>query len=217
MPVKIPLFATIFMIIAVAILCALGVWQLQRLQWKEGLIAQTQLPPVRISRATDLRDDLHFRRVVLQGRFQPEAEILVEPVIGSGHLYTAFVLRGGGTLWVNRGAIKTHDYKAALPPPANITEITGQLARAPQASFFKPPNEPQQRRFYSVNPQEMAALYSLPDIQPYILYQQNADNPPLTPFQPVLRNDHLQYALFWFAMAGICAGIYALRFLRKPA
>ena len=47
---RLPLIPTLVVLAAVAIMIGLGVWQLQRAQWKESLLAQyakaEQLPPI---------------------------------------------------------------------------------------------------------------------------------------------------------------------------
>jgi cytochrome oxidase assembly protein ShyY1 len=47
---RLPIIATLVVVVAVAIMIALGVWQLQRARWKAGLLAQYQhaamLPPI---------------------------------------------------------------------------------------------------------------------------------------------------------------------------
>jgi surfeit locus 1 family protein len=200
-------------ILGVGVLCALGTWQLQRLDWKQGLITQSALPAVTISDSAALDGDLHFRRVQISGSYVPEAQLLVEPVIGTGHVYNAFNLPGGTIIWVNRGVIATSDYQEApVPAPAGTHNLTGLLSRTPEPSMFKPPNDPQAKIFYSVNTAEMSQAFDLVDSAEFILYLEETDEAALTAFQPELRNNHLQYAMFWYGMAAIMIVIYGLRF-----
>jgi surfeit locus 1 family protein len=210
---KIEILPATLTILGVGVLCMLGTWQLQRLDWKQDLIAQSALPAVTISDSAALNDDLHFRRVLVSGSYVPEAQLLVEPVIGTGHVYSAFELPDGVMIWVNRGVIATSDYhNAPLPVPAGTQNLTGLLSRTPEPSMFKPPNDPQAKIFYSVNTAEMSQAHDLADSAEFILYLEEIDEAALTPFQPELRNNHLQYAIFWFGMAVIMIVIYALRF-----
>jgi len=57
---RIPIFATLMVAAAVATMIALGIWQLRRAQWKEGLLARyaaaETLPPIAFP-TVPLRDD----------------------------------------------------------------------------------------------------------------------------------------------------------------
>src|SRR5690606_15903161 len=77
------LWPTLFTVPAVLILLGLGTWQLQRLEWKEALIAEraarTTAPPVVLSSETALPADdlseLQYRRVVATGEFLHDKEM----------------------------------------------------------------------------------------------------------------------------------------------
>ena len=63
---------TIATVIMLAILCGLGVWQLQRLQWKLALIARVNghmsAAPLTLDQALALGpDEVQYHRVMLQG------------------------------------------------------------------------------------------------------------------------------------------------------
>src|SRR6185437_3604573 len=64
-----------------AILIALGVWQLGRLQWKLGLIAEVQhnlvAAPISLEAARGLGPQAQYRRVALAGRFENAKEAYV--------------------------------------------------------------------------------------------------------------------------------------------
>ena len=67
---------TVATLCALAVLLGLGVWQLERLQWKEGLIAaiesRTKGPPVSLDEALALAakgEDIEYLRIKLRGRF----------------------------------------------------------------------------------------------------------------------------------------------------
>eukprot|EP00172_Hildenbrandia_rubra_P004011 Plantae.Rhodophyta-Hildenbrandia_rubra.ctg7354.p2 GENE.Plantae.Rhodophyta-Hildenbrandia_rubra.ctg7354~~Plantae.Rhodophyta-Hildenbrandia_rubra.ctg7354.p2 ORF type:complete len:328 (-),score=57.13 Plantae.Rhodophyta-Hildenbrandia_rubra.ctg7354:2786-3769(-) len=87
----------------------LGTWQVQRLQGKKELIAarerQLSLPPLQ---ATDLKaksnetlsPDLEYRRVILQGQWDHEKEMLVGPRSAPGDVPSR-VLQWGGSMGFN--------------------------------------------------------------------------------------------------------------------
>ena len=81
MPVQKLIGFTIFALAAFALLIGLGVWQLQRLQWKQGLIAEietrTKAPPTSLSEAVALArkgDDPSYLHVRVAGRFENDKE-----------------------------------------------------------------------------------------------------------------------------------------------
>ena len=103
-------WASITTVVALAILLGLGSWQLQRLSWKEQLIAdvseKTAGPPVALP--AELSDPaIEFTLVQVEGRFQHEKELQLasrthEGRVGS-HVMTPFVLRDGRGLMIDRG------------------------------------------------------------------------------------------------------------------
>src|ERR1700733_261109 len=104
---------TLFTVLGVVLLIGLGVWQLERLQWKEGLIAQRRAavaalpiaPPQTIAEA---RGEA-FRHVVATGGFRNDREIFLAASAedgGSGYqVLTPLVMTDGRTIFVNRGFI----------------------------------------------------------------------------------------------------------------
>lgn len=83
------LWPTILTLVGLAILLSLGTWQMQRLAWKEALIARVEAAakavPVPLAKlqgfaalaSNDLPDDLQFRRVTLAGTFDHANEFHV--------------------------------------------------------------------------------------------------------------------------------------------
>jgi cytochrome oxidase assembly protein ShyY1 len=73
---------TVFTACMLALLVGLGVWQLKRLEWKEGLIARiearSKAPPITLHQALEAArkdGDVNYLRVAVEGRFQ-RSEVL---------------------------------------------------------------------------------------------------------------------------------------------
>jgi surfeit locus 1 family protein len=94
----------------VAVLLGLGTWQIQRLHWKEALIAtrqsQMSAPAIELP-ATPDPADLEYRRVTLTGRFLHDRELFLGGrthggVVGFG-VVTPLALSEGREILVHRG------------------------------------------------------------------------------------------------------------------
>src|SRR6185437_12087378 len=114
MPTFRPLPAlTLFCAVLFAILIALGVWQLDRLQWKLGLIAEVQsnlaAAPISLNEALGLGPQAQYRRVALDGRFDNTKEAYVFGTDNAGapvyHVIVPFQLQDGRTMLVDRGIV----------------------------------------------------------------------------------------------------------------
>src|SRR6202012_537101 len=114
---------TIACAILFAILCGLGVWQLERLQWKLALIAtvnghMTAAPVTLDAISAMTADEGQYRRVTLHGHFDHGREAYVFTTDASGapvyHVLTPFLTGSGKTLMVDRGAVPQ---EGGFPPP----------------------------------------------------------------------------------------------------
>ncbi len=205
-----------------AALIGLGAWQLERLQWKLKLIASVQrhLAAAPISLAEALRGGrgAQYRRVILDGEFQNEKEAYVFSTGASGdpeyHVLVPFKTERG-TLIVDRGIV----------PPQLIDPATrrqGQMSggtrfvgvwRTPDApGLFTPRPDRAHRIWYA---RDIADIARLDGVQPIALVVVEADatpNPGGWPkggqTQIAFRNEHLQYAITWFALAAVLLGVY---------
>ena len=120
---------TIASAIMTVILIGLGVWQLQRLTWKENLIATVSghmtAAPVSLDDALKLSaDDVQYRKVALTGHFDNARENYVFTTDVNGdpvyHVLTPFITDDGRTLMVDRGEIAQNQL-----PPQSRTPIEG--------------------------------------------------------------------------------------------
>jgi surfeit locus 1 family protein len=208
---------------------ALGSWQIQRLHWKEGLIAQRQSaikgPPIPLPATLAAARPLEFHHVKLEGRFENRGELYLHAIANDGtagfHVITPFALADGRTLFVDRGFVPEDRRDPATRAAGQLggpVTVTG-LLRLPAArsSWFIPANEPVRNLWFSVDLTAMAAADHIADPLPFYV---DADATPIPGGLPVggqtyakLPNDHLQYALTWYGLACVCA-IYYVLFIR---
>lgn len=219
-------------LVALAILLGLGTWQLQRLAWKNDLVARIEArahgEPGAISpeSAWDRfsAGEEEYRRVRLTGTFLHDREALVhglmsasrgQPVQGF-YVLTPLRLVDGSHVIVNRGFVPTElrdpASRAAGQVPGEAT-VTG-LVRAPEARApFVPENEPARDRWFTRDPAAIATARGLARVAPFLV---DADATPVPGGWPRggqtalrLTNNHLQYAVTWFGIALTLVGVFA--------
>jgi surfeit locus 1 family protein len=224
---------TLFTVPAVLVLLGLGVWQVERLHWKEGLIAQRDaavaaapiLPPRTLAEA---RAD-QFHHVTAEGIFQNDKELFLAASSESGdsgyQVLTPLRMADGRTMFVNRGFIPLQlkdKAKRAAGEPDGAVRVAG-LLRVPPAekpSWFLPYNRPDLNLWFWVDLPAMAKAAGIADPVPFYVDADKTPNPGGWPKGGVTRldlpNDHLQYAITWFSLAVALIVIYVLHHRSNP-
>jgi surfeit locus 1 family protein len=219
---------------AVTLLClALGVWQIQRLHWKEGLIAARRAalaaaPAALPQTAAEARAHA-LRRVVDEGTFLYGKEILVHAIGPDGGLgfrvLTPLREAGGRIVFVNRGFIPARLKNPAARRagnPAGSVRVAGML-RLPggKPGLFIPDNHPARGAWYWTDVPAMARADGFARVAPFYIDADATPNPGGWPkggvSLPALPNHHLQYAITWFALAAAALVIYFLSQRRERA
>ncbi len=215
-----------------ALLVALGVWQVQRLHWKTALlqrIAALQVAPaepltVVLNRVAYGRP-VNFARVVTscEGLGEHEAHLYGLRADGPGwREVSACRLASGpyGSILVDMG----FSHKGGVQPPqgepvtlAAGAMITGVL-RAPEprpwfASLVAPP--PARRgpagEFFARDVPALAAAVDAPRPAPVmLLLEKPSAGPGLipAPLPTGIENNHLGYAVTWFGLAAALVGVW---------
>jgi surfeit locus 1 family protein len=223
-----PRLAPTLVTILIVVVCAgLGVWQIQRLHWKEGLIAERaaalDAAPVAPPQTLTEARALEFHRVIADGVFLNDKELLLNaigPKGGAGFdVLTPLREAGGHVVFVNRGYIPTElkdPARRAAGEPTGQVHIAGLLRLAPdnKPNWFVPDNRPDRGDWFWVDLNAMAAADGLHDVAPYYIAADATANPGGWPKGGVslsaLPNHHLQYAITWFSLAGAAIVIYLL-------
>ncbi len=225
-------------LIGIAILIGLGTWQVQRLHWKEGLIATIQqrmaMPPVELVAALKTDPDIagqEYRPVKVEGTFDHrfERHFLATYEGEPGfYIYTPLRLDDGEWLFVNRGFVPDGRQDPATRPGGQVegrVTVTGLLRSAPaeKPSSFVPDNEPDKNIFFWKDLRAMAATSGLPADAPVLGLFVDADKMPNPGGLPIggvtivdLPNSHLQYAITWYGLAAALAGVLLVWLFRKP-
>ncbi|MDH7790969.1 SURF1 family protein [Ochrobactrum sp. AN78] len=218
-----------------ALFLGLGIWQVERLQWKLDLIARVDARVHAEPIAAPGRDDWanvnqaedEYRHVALTGTYLNDKEILVRALTerGSGFwVLTPLSSNDGALTFINRGFIPDTKRDPALLAETQIageTTVTGLLRMPEPDGFFLRPNDPDRNEWNSRDVVAFAAKEGLGTVAPYFIdadAQSNPGNVPIGGLTVVtFRNNHLSYAITWFALAAMVAGaaIFVWRHERK--
>lgn len=219
---------TLLTALAVALFCSLGVWQVRRLHWRRGWLAERNaridLPPLPIAQVLARPHDFPDRRATARGRFDTAQTVLVERAPRGTELgdrvLTPLRLADAGAkapaLLVDRGWIPTSEGERFLhePPPAADAEVTGLVL--PLALWKTRPEGAPQRRTAWIGFDPERSGPSLQAQLPYplapVLLQREADPAGGWPAggltRPTSPVDHRAYALTWFSLAGLAAAAW---------
>lgn len=224
--------ASIAALAGTVVLCGLGVWQLQRLAWKQGLVAmveaRSQAAPVPLPDEAGwpglTRDADEYRKVTLSGAFAHDREVQVFtvlqderfPVSGPGWwVLTPLERRDGTTVLVNRGFVPDRFKDPATRPDGQVAgevEVTGLLRLPEEAGMFTPDAGDDGRTWYVRDPLAIAAAQGLGRVAPFFVDADATPNPGGLPqggaTRVAFRNDHLGYAVTWFGLAAALVGVY---------
>jgi surfeit locus 1 family protein len=215
---------TIATVILLAILCGLGVWQIQRLHWKLALIARVNghmaAAPVSLDELLAMDPDAaQYRRIALAGRFDYAREAYVfttgpggEPVY---HVLTPLRTDDGRLLMVDRGEVPAERLSPstrAAGNPNGETHIVGVWRTPDPPGAFTPAPDLAHRIWYARDLAGIAAADHLRLAAPVLVEADAAPNPGGWPLggQTVVafRNEHLSYAITWFGLAAGLLGIW---------
>jgi len=232
------LIPTIITVIMVAGMIGLGVWQVQRLHWKEGLIAEMHermhqpeidvglsvIPPENIP-------NLDYRPGRATGTFDNGHEFYLNAISINGDggydLLTPLTLEDGRVLLVNRGWMPyakrdqgsgvrdqaTGVGDLSVYRPDGPVTVTGIL-KLPQKEkpTARPDNNAGKNDWYWIDMPAMTAVIGVKELMPYVLEASDAPHDGAWPVGGQTRvelvNHHFQYAITWFWLAFILPFIY---------
>jgi len=229
---------TFFALAGIAILVALGIWQLDRKVWKENLIATltarlSQMPHALPARATWpnlTQADNEFRRVSFPAEFIPGQQALVytagsafrPDVHGPGYwVFAPARLAGGSLVIVDRGFVAFDRKDAASISPSGVVDIVGVMRWPETRGLFTPADEPQNNVWYLRDPAAMAKAHGWTVAAPFYIEQESpvpeGGLPKPGKLVVDLPDNHLQYAITWFGLALGLAGVYVAFVARRVA
>lgn len=216
---------------ALAGFVALGMWQVNRLNWKTELIERVDqrvkaapVPAPGPAEWAGLNEtSAEYRRVTLRGRYVHEQETLVQAMtaLGSGYwVLTPMRTEQGFVVLVNRGFVPPDKRDPATRPVTTgdaLQSVEGLLRMSEPRGRVLQDNDAAANRWYSRDVAAIAAARGVGDaksVAPYFVDAAAANDAPLDWPRPGLTvlhfsNNHLMYALTWFVLAGMVAAAIA--------
>lgn len=204
-------------------LLGLGIWQLQRLDWKEGVLAtiSTRITETPVALPVDPTPEADaYRAVAMTGEVLPE-ELHVYWVTsdqGPGYrVVSPFRTDTGRRVLLDRGFVTA---KAKLDPrSAGLASVTGNLLWPDEADSLTPAPDSVGNIWYA---RDVAAMAEHLGTQPLLVVARDVNMAhavnSITPM-PVstqnIPNNHLQYAFTWFLLALVWAAMTGLFLLRS--
>jgi surfeit locus 1 family protein len=203
-----------------SVLIGLGTWQIYRLRWKQGVLAQIAAaeiaPPVPLGAAPGA-----YTKVAVTGRFRFDLaaqfgsevrDTRVGPTIGT-YQVVPLERAGAPTVLVNRGWIP-QKRETALDDPSGEVAITGYVRPGDRPRWFSAADDVAGRQFYTLDPEAIARALGEFGVMPFAVvalgsapanvYPAPADNLPRPP------NNHLSYVITWYGLALALVVVFAV-------
>ena len=226
---------SVLALVCLMLLLALGTWQVQRLVWKEDLLAtiDTRIHSAPRLLETSLKTEpgTDYWPVTVAGTFRHESERHFFATWNgqSGYdVYTPFEIAPKAFVFVNRGFVP-FDRKEAktraegqIVGPVTIEGLTRSVLDK-KPSWVVPENQPDKNIFYWKDIKSMQASANLPagaTVLPVFVDALKSATPPSgLPVGGVtiidLPNNHLQYAITWYGLAAALAGVWIVMAVRQ--
>jgi cytochrome oxidase assembly protein ShyY1 len=215
----------VFTLLMVVLFAGLGVWQLQRRVEKHALIAA--LTERLAAAPTPAQDE--FRRVSFTATYQPRPDAMVyssgsavrEDISGPGTwAFMPAALPSGETVVINTGFVQNtmqdrgqEDRAVARLITNEPVMLTGYIRFPEAAGALTPPENLAKRLWFTRDHLAMARALGWGEgggpVAPFYIDLEKrvaaSGIPKPGPLEVHLKDDHLQYAITWFALAGAVA------------
>jgi len=208
------IFPLILGIGGAAILIALGLWQMQRLEWKEGVLAEIDsrigAAPIDLPASVDPTKDKYLP-VQVEGQYVGEAIHVLgsTKADGAGYRVIQAFETGGRKILVDRGFIVLEQKDASLN--AGPLQITGNVHWPEETDGYTPAPDLGKNIWFARDVPSMAKALGAQDIM--IVVRAASDTDPRLTHIPVtsqgIPNNHLQYAITWFSLTLVWLGMTA--------
>ena len=211
----------LFVIFFITLFCALGTWQLYRLQWKLELISEITfgLDSRPIEYSSSIKKN--YQRVNTKGKFNFDKQIYVYSLNEKGNpgydVVTPFRTNKNENVLINRGWINKElkDNPIINLDKETDQKIVGLLRKIYKPNIFKPENDIKNNIWFSINLEDLKEATG-EQFNEFVIFLE--DNQVKTPIPKKISidvpNNHLKYAITWYSIS-ISIIFYYLYFRRK--
>ncbi len=196
-----------------AVLITLGVWQVQRLDWKRGILneieARIAAEPVALKEAPNELDD-EYRAVALSGTAgERELHVLVSgTAAGTGYrVITAFETDAGRRILMDHGLLPL-EAKDQVSPRAPV-QVTANLIWPDDVNSSTPAPDLEKNIWFA---RDIGPMAEALDTERLMVVLRSTSQPdlrlmPLPVDTRGIKNDHREYAITWFLLAAVWAAM----------
>ncbi len=204
------LFLLIFGLAGLGVLLSLGIWQVQRLAWKQDVLAEidSRIAAAPVALPQQVSEDADkYLPVTISGEMEPgEIHVLVSvKQVGAGYRIIQSFSTGDRTILVDRGFVPTTAKQAKRR--TGPMEVTGNLHWPDEIDSYTPEPDIDSNIWFARDVPNLAAALGA---EPVLLIARSDTDPGVTPL-PMdtagIPNDHLQYAITWFGLALVWAAM----------
>ncbi len=204
----------VFGLAGAGVLVGLGVWQVQRLQWKTGILAEINArisdAPVALPQMPDPVAD-RYLPVQATGRITGESIVVLasRKQIGAGYRIIVAYETGGRRVMVDLGFLP--EAAAGEPLAAQALRVTGNLNWPDEVDGYTPDPDTTRNIWFARDVPLMAAALKT---EPVLIVARETSLQsaiePLPVDTATIPNDHLAYAITWFLLAFVWSGMTVL-------
>jgi len=202
-------FPVVLGVLGAAVLVALGMWQVQRLDWKADLLADIETrilaDPVAVPETPDPETDRYLPVTATGLITDAEIHLLISTREAGPafRIVSRFETEDGRRLLLDRGYVDDQA-KDAPRPPVTAT-VTGNLHWPDEIDGFTPDNDTANNIWFARDLEAMSAALGTEPVL-VVLRSSSEIDVAVTPL-PVdtagIPNDHLEYAVTWFGLAAV--------------
>ena len=213
------IFPHLFVFLTFCLCMYLGIWQLQRMEWKNSILdrIENNMQTIILPKEYQNIEEDEFKQMKIVGRFLHDEEfhILSRTYNGKAgtHVVTPLLTESGDKILVNRGWVKADgDYEK----PTDTIEVTGVIRVSQKGGWLALENDPENNHWFSI---DLPVMYEKINQDPKGFYIDRVSDdktyPLSLPKEIKLHNSHLQYVITWFSLSFALLVIYYFRFWKR--
>jgi surfeit locus 1 family protein len=203
-----------------AVLLGLGTWQVQRMHWKEAVLAQIAraevAPPIELPAQPE-----PYSRVQVTGRLRDDLAALYGAQVRDtqagvqlgAQLIEPLEREAGAAILVDLGWVPETRPQPIARHEAEV-RLEGYVRPSDTPGLFSAADNPAARRFFTLNAAAIGEAFGLQQVAPFFLIAMGPTPPERYPdparHLPRPPNNHLSYAITWYGLAVALVVIFVL-------